>query len=81
MQNQLKEIFDLATQINFNTNHAVIVSYYGHANSLHVEVVESKASFENTLYKTELYMNADDGNHLEDIILNLHQFVEVTENV
>ena len=81
MQNQLKEIFDLATQINFNTNHAVIVSYYGHANSLHVEVVESKASFENTLYKTELYMNADDGNHLEDIILNLHQFVEVSENV
>ena len=81
MQNQLKEIFDLATQINFNTNHAVIVSYYGHANSLHVEVVESKASFENTLYKTELYMNADDGNHLEDIILNLHQFVEVSEDV
>ena len=81
MQNQLKEIFDLATQINFNTNHAVIVNYYGHANSLHVEVVEGKASFENTLYKTELYMNADDGNHLEDIILNLHQFVEVSENV
>ena len=81
MQNQLKEIFDLATQINFNTNHAVIVSYYGHANSLHVEVVEGKSTFENTLYKTELYMNADDGNHLEDIILNLHQFVEVSENV
>ena len=81
MQNQLKEIFDLATQINLNTNHAVIVNYYGHANSLHVEVVESKASFENTLYKTEIYMNADDGNHLEDIILNLHQFVEVSEDV
>ena len=81
MQNQLKEIFDLATQINFNTNHAVIVSYYGHANSLHVEVVESKASLENTLYKTALYMNADDGKHLEDVILNLHQFAEVSEDV
>ena len=81
MQNQLKEIFDLATQINFNTKHAVVVNYYGHANSLHVEVVESKASFENTLYKTELYMNADDGKHLEDVILNLHQFAEVPEDV
>ena len=81
MQNQLKEIFDLATQINFNTIHAVIVNYYGHANSLHVEVVESKASFENTLYKTEVYMNSAENSRLEDIILNLHQFVEVSENV
>ena len=81
MHNQLNEIFDLSIRINYNTKHAAIINYYGHANSLHVEVVESKASFENTLYKTEIYMNADDGNHLEDIILNLHQFVEVTENV
>ena len=80
MRNQLNEIFDLSIRINYNTKNAAIISYYGHSNSLHVEVVESKLSFENTLYKTELYMNADDGNHLEDIILNLHQFVEVTEN-
>src|SRR5699024_6798470 len=59
MRNQLNEIFDLSIRINYNTKHAAIINYYGHANSLHVEVVESKASFENTLYKTELYMNAD----------------------
>lgn len=81
MCNQLNEIFDLSIRINYNTKHAAIINYYGHANSLHVEVVEGKELFNNVLYKTEIYMNADDGNHLEDIILNLHQFVEVSEDV
>ena len=81
MHNQLNEIFDLSIRINYNTKHAAIIHYYGHSNSLHVEVVESKKDFQTSLYKTDLYMNADDGNHLEDIILNLHQFVEVSENV
>ena len=81
MHNQLNEIFDLSIRINYNTKHAAIINYYGHSNSLHVEVVESKASFENTLYKTEVYMNSAENSSLEDIILNLYQFVEVTENV
>ena len=81
MCNPLNEIFDLSIRINYNTKHAAIINYYGHSNSLHVEVVESKASFENTLYKTEVYMNSAENSRLEDIILNLHQFVEVTENV
>ena len=81
MRDQLNEIFDLSIRINYNTKRAALINYYGHSNSLHVEVVESKASFENTLYKTEVYMNSAENSRLEDIVLNLYQFVEVTENV